>query len=78
MNAPSVPRRVDAVLVTAVVAVLTAGASVGMGRGVGVVGGGIMHFSPDVTNWAGVQSCCELSFKSEKFAVVTGCTLVIT
>ena len=42
-------RSVEAVLVTAVVAVLTAGAKVGIGRGVGVVGGGIMHFSPEAS-----------------------------
>ena len=52
------PSRVDAVFVTAVVAVLTAGASVGMGRGVGVVGGGIMHFSPEAAKVV-VQSCRE-------------------
>ena len=59
----SVPSRVDAVLVTAVVAVLTAGASVGMGRGVGVVGGGMMHFSPEEAAKVVVQSCRELCFR---------------
>lgn len=38
-------KSVDAVLVTAVVAVFTAAGSVGFGRGVGVVGGGTMQAS---------------------------------
>ena len=49
MTPTKMTRSVEAVLVTAVVAVLTAGASVGIGRGVGVVGGGIMHFSPEAS-----------------------------